>query len=137
MSTGVSRAVIMTNFLLIAAGGAIGAVSRHLTGQWALRALGPEWPYGTFLINIAGGLLMGVFIGWLSQAGRADANALRAFFAVGILGGFTTFSAFSLEVVLLIERKQWLNAFGYALGSVVLAVLALFVGLLIARKVFS
>lgn len=127
----------MTNLLLIAAGGAIGAVSRHLTGQWALRALGPEWPHGTLLVNVAGGLLMGVFIGWLAQAGRADANALRAFFAVGILGGFTTFSAFSLDIVVMIERKAWINAAGYALGSVVLAVLALFVGLLVARKVFS
>ncbi|MEE2566909.1 fluoride efflux transporter CrcB [Hyphobacterium marinum] len=127
----------MTNLLLIAAGGAIGAVSRHLTGQWALRALGPEWPHGTFLVNVIGGLMMGGFIGWLSQAGRADANALRAFFAVGILGGFTTFSAFSLDVVVMIERKQWFNALGYTLGSVVLAVLALFVGLLIARRVFA
>lgn len=127
----------MSNLLLIAAGGAIGAVSRHMTGQWALRALGPEWPYGTFLVNVIGGLLMGGFIGWLAQAGRADANALRAFFAVGILGGFTTFSAFSLDVVVMIERKQWFNALGYALGSVVLAVLALFVGLLIARRVFA
>jgi len=127
----------MTNLLLIAAGGAIGAVSRHLTGQWALRTLGPEWPHGTFLVNVVGGLAMGLFIGWLSQAARADANALRAFFAVGVLGGFTTFSAFSLDVVVMIERKAWLGALGYALGSVVLAVLALFVGLMIARKVFA
>ena len=127
----------MTNLFLIAAGGAIGAVSRHLTGQWALRTLGPDWPHGTLMVNVAGGLLMGLFVGWLAVAERPDANALRAFFAVGVLGGFTTFSAFSLDVVVMIERKAWLGALGYALGSVVLAVLALFVGLMIARKVFA
>jgi len=130
-------APIMTNLLLIAVGGAIGAVSRHLTGQWALRTLGPDWPHGTLMVNVVGGLLMGLFVGWLSQAGRADANALRAFFAVGVLGGFTTFSAFSLDVVVMIERKQIFGALGYALGSVVLAVAALFLGLVIARRVFA
>jgi len=127
----------MTNLLLIAAGGALGAVSRHLTGQFFLRVIGPDWPYGTFAVNVIGGLLMGGFIGWLAQAGRADANELRAFFAVGALGGFTTFSAFSLDAVVMIDRRQWVDAGIYISGSVVLSILALFVGMLLARRVFA
>ncbi|WP_421792044.1 fluoride efflux transporter CrcB [Hyphobacterium sp.] len=127
----------MTNLLLIAAGGALGAVSRHLTGQFFLRAVGPDWPYGTFVVNVLGGLMLGAFVGWLSQAGRSDANELRAFFAVGALGGFTTFSAFSLDVVVMLERKAWGAAAFYVSASVVLSVLALFVGLLLARRVFA
>lgn len=127
----------MTQLLLIAAGGAIGAVARHFAGMAALRALGPNWPWGTFGVNVIGGLALGLFIGWLAQAGRPDAQALRAFFAVGVLGGFTTFSAFSLELVMMIERKTWLAAFGYATASVLAAVAALFVGLMIMRKVMA
>ena len=127
----------MNNILLIAAGGALGAVSRHLTGQWLLRAIGPDWPYGTFVVNVLGGLVMGGFIGWMAQAGRMDANELRAFFAVGLLGGFTTFSAFSLDVVVMIERRAYGDAIGYVAASVILSILALFVGLLIARRVFA
>ncbi|PIW31174.1 MAG: fluoride efflux transporter CrcB [Rhodobacterales bacterium CG15_BIG_FIL_POST_REV_8_21_14_020_59_13] len=127
----------MNNILLIAAGGALGAVSRHLTGQFFLRTIGPDWPYGTFAVNVLGGLIMGGFIGWLAQAGRADANELRAFFAVGALGGFTTFSAFSLDVVLMIERRAYGDAIGYVAASVILSILALFVGLMIARRIFA
>jgi CrcB protein len=127
----------MTNLLLIAAGGAIGAVGRHLTGQAFLRTVGPDWPWGAFTVNVLGGLIMGGFIGWLAQAGRADANELRAFFAVGVLGGFTTFSAFSLDAVVMIERRQWLEAFAYVSGSVLLSIVALFAGLMLARKVFA
>lgn len=127
----------MNNILFIAAGGALGAVSRHLTGQFFLRTIGPDWPYGTFVVNVLGGLIMGGFIGWLAQAGRADANELRAFFAVGVLGGFTTFSAFSLDVVLMIERRAYGDAIGYVAASVILSILALFVGLMIARRIFA
>ncbi|MCW5725292.1 MAG: fluoride efflux transporter CrcB [Maricaulaceae bacterium] len=127
----------MGHVLLIAAGGAIGAVARHFAGAASLRLLGAGFPYGTLFVNVAGGLLLGLFVGWLSQAGRDDGGALRAFFAVGVLGGFTTFSAFSLELALMIERKSWMTAFGYAAGSVLLALGALFAGLLIARRVFA
>lgn len=127
----------MTNILLIAAGGALGSVSRHLAGQFFLRTIGPDWPYGTFVVNVLGGLIMGGFIGWLAQAGRADANELRAFFAVGLLGGFTTFSAFSLDVVVMIERRAYGDAVFYVAASVILSVLALFVGLMMARRIFA
>ncbi|WP_421786273.1 fluoride efflux transporter CrcB [Hyphobacterium sp.] len=127
----------MSNLLLIAAGGALGAVGRHLTGQAFLRSVGPDWPWGTFTVNVLGGLVMGGFVGWLAQAGRADANELRAFFAVGLLGGFTTFSAFSLDAIVMVERRQWLDALIYVSGSVVLSILALFAGIVLARKVFA
>ena len=68
----------MNQLLLIGLGGAIGAVSRHLFGQWTLRVIGPEWPYGTFGVNVIGGLVMGLFIGWLAGAGRVTTITTEA-----------------------------------------------------------
>ncbi len=127
----------MMNLLLIGAGGALGAISRYLTGQAAARLFGMDQPWGTFIVNIAGGLAMGVLIGWLSLSERADENAIRLFAATGFLGGFTTFSAYSLELALMIERKAWLNALLYAAGSVVLALLAVMAGLILIRRVMA
>ena len=130
----------MNHLLLIAAGGALGAVSRHLVGQAALRWLGPQMPlglpWGTLTANVAGGLLMGLLVGWLALAGRGEADHyIRLAGAVGFLGGFTTFSAYSLELAMMIERKAFALAFGYAAGSVLLALGAVFAGLLLMRKV--
>jgi CrcB protein len=127
----------MQNILLIGAGGALGAVSRHLVGRTALRFLGSDQPWGTFAVNIAGGLMMGLLIGFLVATDRGDQHAARLFGAVGFLGGFTTFSAFSLEMVLMIERKAWLNAFVYAAGSVILSISALMLGMYLVRRAFS
>lgn len=127
----------MYNLLLIGAGGALGAISRYLVGQASLRWLGPEQPWGTFAVNIAGSLAMGLLIGWLVATDRGDHHMMRLLGAVGFLGGFTTFSAFSLELVAMIERKAWANALVYASGSVAAGILALFVGLMIMRKVVS
>ena len=127
----------MNHLVLIALGGAAGASARHLVGQAALRWIGPEWPYGTLAVNILGGFFMGLLVGWIAMTGRPDATALRYTLGVGLLGGFTTFSAFSLEVVLMIERKQAAAAAGYAALSVAGAVAALFVGLMLARKAFA
>jgi len=127
----------MINYLLVGAGGALGAVSRYQAGRLAFRWFGPEQIWGTFAVNIAGGLLMGVLIGWLAATGRADQQYIRLFGAVGFLGGFTTFSAFSLEVANMVERKAILPAFGYAASSVVVALAAVFVGLWLMRKVYS
>jgi CrcB protein len=124
----------MFNIILIGAGGALGAVSRHLIGRTALRVLGPDQPWGTFIVNISGSLLMGLLIGWLVATERSDNHLIRVFGAVGFLGGFTTFSAFSLEMALMIERKAWFNAFAYAAGSMVLALAALMIGMMIMRK---
>ena len=132
----------MNHILLIAAGGAGGAVSRHLVGQAALRWLGPQMPlglpWGTLAVNVFGGLAMGLLVGWLALAGRGEADQyIRLAGAVGFLGGFTTFSAYSLELATMIERKAYALAFGYAAGSVLLALGAVFAGLIIMRKVLT
>ncbi|HBY44459.1 CrcB family protein, partial [Brevundimonas sp.] len=93
--------------------------------------------WATLTANVAGGLLMGMLVGWLALRAGAGQESIRLFAAVGVLGGFTTFSAFSLEAALMIERREIVSAFVYAAGSVVLAIAALFVGLMIARKLFT
>lgn len=120
------------NLLLVMAGGAIGAGLRYLAGRGAGAALGLAFPWGTLFVNLAGGLAMGLLAGWLARAGGTEAT--RLFAGVGILGGFTTFSAFSLEVGLMIERGQIAAAAGYVLASVVGSVGLLFVGLWLARS---
>ncbi|WP_323761494.1 fluoride efflux transporter CrcB [Maricaulis sp.] len=127
----------MINYLLVGAGGALGAVSRYQVGRLTFRWFGPEQVWGTFAVNIGGGLLMGLLIGWLAATGRSDQQYIRLFGAVGFLGGFTTFSAFSLEIANMIERKAILPAFAYAAGSVVVALAAVFVGLWLMRKAYS
>lgn len=128
----------MTRLFLVALGGAIGASARYGLGLAALKAApGAAWPWATFAANVAGGLLMGVLVGWLALKGGAEQEALRLFAAVGVLGGFTTFSAFSLEAVQMIERRQWALAGGYVALSVILSIAALFAGLMIARRGFA
>jgi CrcB protein len=127
----------MTRFLIVAAGGALGAVARYGAGTLAGRLGASHWPWGTLTVNIVGGLLMGALTGWLAFRGGLQAESIRLFAAVGILGGFTTFSAFSLETALMIERRQFALAGGYVAASVVLSVLALFVGLMVARRAFG
>jgi len=121
---------------LVALGGALGAVARHGAGLTALRLAGPGWPSGTFAVNVLGGLAMGLLAGWLAHAVDGG-RAARLFFGVGFLGGFTTFSAFSLETALMIERKAYAGAAAYAAGSAVASILALFAGLWIMRRAFA
>lgn len=127
----------MTQLLLVAMGGAAGAAARYgvgvLTGRW----LGHGWPWATLGVNLLGGLLMGLLVGWLAHRGGADQERLRLLLGVGVLGGFTTFSAFSLEVALMVERREWTSAGLYVSASVVLSVAALFAGLLLARRAFG
>ncbi len=127
----------MDKVLLVAVGGAAGAVARYGLGIQALRWFGAGWPHGTFIANIAGGLLMGLLAGFLAFKGGAEQEKLRLLLGVGVLGGFTTFSAFSLETALMIERRAYGVAASYALASVLLSVTALFVGLIVARRVFA
>ena len=125
----------MQSYLLVALGGGIGAMLRHALGSVSLRTFGPGFPIGTMSANIVGGFLMGVLVGWLAT--KDGSNDLRLFLGVGLLGGFTTFSAFSLEAWLMIEKGRY-GAFGaYVGGSVVLAIAALAMGLILARKVFA
>lgn len=128
----------MTRFLIVAAGGALGAVARYSVGVWAQRLFpAAQLPWATLSVNVLGGLLMGLLAGWLAFRGEADSESLRLFAAVGVLGGFTTFSAFSLETVLLIERRQFALAGGYVAASVILSIAALFIGLMVARRAFG
>lgn len=127
----------MTQLLLVAMGGAAGAAARYGVGVLAGRWLGQAWPWATLGVNLLGGLLMGLLVGWLALRGGADQERLRLLLGVGVLGGFTTFSAFSLEVALMLERRAWASAGLYVSASVVLSVAALFAGLMLARRAFG
>ena len=122
----------MGNLILVMVGGGIGAGLRHLMGMGAMRLLGLAFPWGTMLINITGSFAMGVFIELLARRFGAS-NELRLFVATGILGGYTTFSSFSLEVAMLWERGAALPALAYVLASVVGGISALFFGLWLVR----
>jgi len=116
-------------------GGALGSGARYLTGRATLSVFGPDLPYGTLAVNLIGGLLMGALVGVLSRApGAGTGEAWRLFAGVGVLGGFTTFSTFSLDVATMIERGAPTTAMGYALLSVAGSILALFAGLMMTRS---
>ena len=128
----------MTRLFIVAAGGALGAVARYGVGVWATRLIPTaQWPWATLAVNVVGGLLMGLLAGWLAFRGGVHGESLRLFAAVGVLGGFTTFSAFSLEAALMIERRQLAMASGYVAASAVLSIAALFLGLMVARRAFG
>lgn len=124
----------MPPLLLVMLGGAIGAGARHLVGGAMTAALGPHYPWGTLTVNIVGGLLMGLLAGALIRHGGAG-EPLRLLLGVGVLGGFTTFSSFSLEIVTMASRGAAGMALGYALLSVIGAVAALLGGLSLAKVV--
>jgi CrcB protein len=119
--------------LLVMFGGALGSGARHLTQRAMLALFGPGLPYGTLSVNLIGGLLMGMLVGILARVGGPE--NWRLFVGVGILGGFTTFSSFSLDTVTLIERGAIPMAIGYVLVSVTGSILALAAGLAITRAV--
>jgi CrcB protein len=125
----------MIHLALVAIGGAIGAGSRHLVNLAALRWFGAGYPVGTLAVNVIGGLLMGLLAGYFALKYSVGGQGLRLFLATGILGGFTTFSAFSLDAVLLWERGDIIGAVLYVLLSVVLSIGALLAGLAVMRAV--
>ena len=126
----------MNIFLSVALGGAIGASARYLLGSQFGTGLGAGFPWATLTVNIVGSFILGVFVA-LSAFVWSPSAPLRAFVVVGVLGGFTTFSAFSLEVVLLAERGRLETAALYALASLSLAVGALFAGLRLTRWILA
>lgn len=127
----------MGNILLVAMGGSVGAVARYLLSVRVTRLLGMTgWPYGTLIANVLGGLLLGVLVSVLAHRGGGD-ERWRLLLGVGVLGGFTTFSAYSLELALMIEKRAYSMAALYAATSVVVSVGALFLGLLATRRLLA
>jgi fluoride exporter len=116
----------MNQVLLVALGGAVGSVLRFGVGLAALRVFGVGLPWGTLIVNVAGGLAMGVLVA------RSESESLRLLLGVGLLGGFTTFSAFSLETVRLAEANPGAAAL-YVLASLVLSVGACWLGMVLGR----
>lgn len=117
--------------LLVFLGAGLGGVMRHGVNVAAAR-FGSGFPWGTLSINVVGSILMGLVAGWFALRGGSLEG--RLFLATGVLGGFTTFSAFSLETVLLIERGQTAAAFAYVLGSVLAGIGGLVLGLAVMRQ---
>lgn len=120
-------------YLIVFLGGGIGAAIRHGMNIGVGRALGTGFPYGTLIINVTGSFVMGLIAGYFALKGDASQN-WRLFLTTGILGGYTTFSAFSLDAALLYERGEVGAAGIYVLSSVVLSIAGLFAGLAIVRS---
>ena len=119
------------SILQVALGGAVGAVLRYLTNVGAKQAFGPGYPYGTLIVNIVGSFLMGVLVVVLARKGG---NHLAPFLMTGVLGGFTTFSAFSLDTLTIWERGEPVSAFIYVAVSVLVSLAAIVAGLAVARS---
>ncbi len=124
----------MTPYLLVGIGGALGAMARYGAGVGIGRIAG-DFPLATLLINITGSALMGLLVGWLARTTPAGQNEIRLFVAVGMLGGFTTFSSFSLDTIALVERGEIGQAALYVLASVAVSIAALAAGLWLVRAV--
>jgi CrcB protein len=120
------------NYLLVFVGGGLGSTLRHIINIVSARTLGTAFPYHTFIINITGSTIMGLIAGYLAFKGEAS-QSWRLFLMTGVLGGYTTFSAFSLDAALLYERGQIGLALVYVLGSVLLSIAGLFAGLALMR----
>lgn len=125
----------MNSYLLVMAGGAVGSGLRFGLSRAVPWAAG-GWPWATSAANVLGSLLMGILAFWLIRKG-AEGEHIRLLIGVGLLGGFTTFSAFSLEIAQMIDRGQMANAFGYAIASVLLALTAIFAGMAMAKTVWA
>ncbi|THV25345.1 fluoride efflux transporter CrcB [Peteryoungia ipomoeae] len=123
----------MLQILLVAIGGALGSVGRYLAGVHITRLMGAGFPYGTLTVNIVGSFLIGLLVELLARKLNGSMD-LRLFLVVGFLGGFTTFSSFSLDALALFERGATLAAAAYILASLILSLAAVFAGLLLGRS---
>lgn len=121
------------SYLVVFLGAGFGGALRHGVNMLSARWLGIDFPWGTLIVNIAGSLVMGLLAGYFAFKGEA-AQAWRLFFTTGILGGFTTFSAFSLDTALLYERGTFGALAFYGLGSVLLSIAAVFIGLAVMKS---
>ena len=124
----------MNSTFIVFLGGGIGAAIRHLVNQAVGRVAGTDFPFGVMAINISGSLVMGLAAGYFAfKASQSWSETARLFMTTGVLGGYTTFSAFSLDAMLLWERGEPGLAVAYVLGSVVLSIIGLAAGLGIVR----
>ena len=120
-------------YLIVFAGAGIGGALRHGVNVGAVKLFGYGFPFGTLIVNVLGSFLIGLFAGWFAFRPGVPQD-MRLFLTTGILGGFTTFSAFSLDAALLIERNAYALAAAYLLGSVTASLVALFLGLALFRS---
>lgn len=125
---------MLTTLLQVALGGAIGASGRYLTGVLAMRWFGPGFPWGTFAVNVIGSFAMGVLVVALAHF---QGTRFAPLLMTGVLGGFTTFSAFSLDTITLVERGDMATAALYVVASVALALGALLAGMMLTRGMLS
>ncbi len=125
------------SWLVVFVGAGVGGMLRHGMNLGVARLLGTHFPWHTLLINIIGSTVMGLVAGWFAERGVGDSGHLRLFLTTGILGGFTTFSAFSLDAILLWERDEPLLAMLYVGGSVGVALVGLALGLWIMRTALA
>ena len=121
------------NFLLVFVGAGLGGVLRHIVNMLTLRWFGPGFPAGTFLINITGSIVMGLVVGYLATRDMPNPE-VRLFVATGILGGYTTFSTFSLDTITLWQRGEIAATAAYVLGSLILSFAGLWLGMAIFRR---
>jgi CrcB protein len=126
----------MMGYLVVFVGAGIGGSIRHGMNIWVAHFLGTHFPWHTFVINVLGSLVMGLLAGWFAERG-GHLGHIPLFFTTGILGGFTTFSTFSLDAVLLWERHEHLLAALYVGGSVVCAIVGLVIGLWLVRTALA
>lgn len=119
-------------YVYVFIGGGLGAIARHGVGVGAMRLFGPGFPWGTFVVNVLGSFAMGLLVGALTLRDPSGQTA-KLFAATGFLGGFTTFSAFSLDLATMLERGQIALLLAYAVGSVSVSLVAVFAGLAVLR----
>ena len=126
----------MKIILVIALGGALGSVARYFVGKASLLLWGPDYPWGTLIVNIAGCFVMGILAGLTAHYTELS-QEVKSFLLIGLLGGFTTFSAFALDVVALYQRGAWMGAALYLSASVIASIVALLAGLFLTRNFIS
>lgn len=126
----------MNMILAIAAGGALGSVLRYMLSGFTTEIADSNFPWGTLSVNILGSFLMGAVVTYMALSWNPSAE-VRAFLTVGLLGGFTTFSLFSLDVINLWERGASSAAMGYIVASILLSLLAIIIGIVLIKQVFT
>lgn len=120
------------DYVWIGIGAAVGANARYVLGQMVARRLGSDFPFGTLIINVTGSLLIGLIFTLLADRLLADTH-WRLLLVIGLLGGYTTFSTFSLETIAMLQVGRWVPAFVYAGASVMLSLVGCYVGIILAR----